>query len=124
LQRPNTSVTVKNGTATDMAKMSRDKGARGEREVLDLYRKHGFDGTRGFQSGGQGGGDLVGNMPDIPEVKFVEALRFWDHVAQAAAAVTDGVGWCLWIRKSRQPWMVTVPSERYMQLIELEREIG
>lgn len=123
-------MTVKNGTAIDMAKMSRDKGARGEREVLDLYRKHGFDGTRGFQSGGQGGGDLVGNMPDIPEVKFVEALRFWDHVSQAADAagavggVGQVVGWCLWIRKSRKPWMVTIPYERYMQLIELEREIG
>jgi len=110
-----------------MGKMSRDKGARGEREVLEIYREHGFAGTRGFQSGGQGGGDLVGTMPDIPEVKFVETLRFWDHVSQASDAVTaiggigQAVGWCLWIRKSRKPWTVTIPAERYMQLLEIER---
>ena len=101
----------------DMGKMSRDKGARGELEVLQLYKEYGFNGTRGFQSGGQGGGDLVGDMPDMPEVKFAETVKLYTWVDQAIAAAAGGVAgslakecinWVLWHRKSHSSSKTTV----------------
>jgi len=118
-------------------RMSRAKGARGEREVLELYREHGFDGTRGFQSGGQGGGDLFGDMPDLVEVKYVEQVRFWSFIDQAASAIIEAAAvlesvrrlrqaqksFVVWIRSNGRPWMTVLPWWRYMELIEKEREL-
>lgn len=114
-----------------MAKMSRDKGARGELEVLRIYEAASFAGTRGFQSGGQGGGDIAGDMPDLPEVKFAETVKLYTWVDQAIAAAAGGVAgsvakecinWVLWHRKSRRKWLVTIDGERYIELLVIERE--
>lgn len=126
-------MTVSKGTATDMGKMSRDKGARGELEVLRMYQAAGFTGTRGFMSGGMGGGDLAGDMPDLPEVKFAETVKLYTWVDQAVAAAASGVAgtvasecirWVLWHRKSRRKWLVTIDGERYIELLVTERECG
>jgi hypothetical protein len=107
-----------------MAKASRDKGARGELAVLRLYQSQGWTGTRGFQSGGQGGADLAGTMPDAVEVKNCERILFWDWISQAShAATVDVRHWCLWIKSNRKRWVVVLDYERYLQLIACEREM-
>ena len=67
-----------------MGKMSRDKGKRGEREVAAILRAHGFDAKRGQQHrGGKDSPDVVG-LPGVHiEVKYTQAFRLWDALAQA-----------------------------------------
>ena len=101
---------------------SRNKGARGEREVLEQYRAAQFTGTRGFQSGGQGGGDIAGNMPDVPEVKLAERGTFWPWIEQAQSNAGEARQWVLWIRSNRRPWVVTLSADRYLELLQTERE--
>jgi len=99
---------------------SRNKGAQGERDVLGVFLKAGFAGTRGFQSGGQGGGDLTGDMPDVIEVKRTAGpVRFWAWVEQASSAAAS---WALVLRRDRGEWLTVIPFTRYMELIVLERE--
>lgn len=99
---------------------SRNKGAQGERDVLSVLLEAGFTGTRGFQSGGQGGGDLTGDMPDVVEVKRTAGpVRFWAWVEQASSAAT---AWALVLRKDRDEWLTVIPFHRYIELIVLERE--
>ncbi len=68
-----------------MAKMSRDKGKRGEREVAALLKEHGFEARRGQQfHGGPGSPDVVHNMgPYHVEVKRVETFNAYGALAQA-----------------------------------------
>lgn len=68
-----------------MGKLSRNKGARGERLWRDICREHGFDASRTAQHSGKAGGmaDVVG-LPGIHcEVKNVERLNIWDAMEQS-----------------------------------------
>lgn len=96
------------------------QGCPGERDVLNAFIEAGFTGTRGFQSGGQGGGDLTGDMPDVVEVKRTAGpVRFWAWVEQASSAASS---WALVLRRDRDEWLTVIPFTRYMELIVLERE--
>lgn len=63
---------------------SRQKGARGERELAVLLREYGFDSRRGQQySGVSGDADVVG-LPGIHvEVKRVERLNISEAMKQS-----------------------------------------
>lgn len=102
---------------------SRAKGARGELEVQAIFRDYKWHLVRrNWQSGGQGGGDLVGT-PDVVEVKRTKKnVRFWEWVEQARSAASDN-RWCLWVRRDAGTWHVVVDSDRYMELIYMERTI-
>lgn len=99
---------------------SQRKGATGEREVVAIYRHSGFEARRNFGSGSQGGGDITGAMPDVPEVKRVKrVVKYHEWVAQAReGASTIGLPWSLWIRVDGDGWNVTIPAEHYMSLLE------
>lgn len=98
---------------------SRNKGAEGERAVVQLYRDAGMNARRNFGSGSQGGGDITGQIPDVPEVKrTAKTVKFHDWVAQAReGARTVGKPWALWIRVDHDDWTVTVPHEHYIGLL-------
>jgi hypothetical protein len=94
---------------------SREKGKRGERDAAEAMRTAGFAGARrGVQyEGGPGSPDLRG-LPFHAEVKFTNALRLYDALAQALdecgtlpAAVLH--------RRNGRPWVVIV------QLSDFER---
>lgn len=58
-----------------MSRMSRNKGARGEREFRDLLREHGFEARRGQQfAGGPDSPDVIVNLPVHFEVKRTECF--------------------------------------------------
>ena len=65
---------------------SREKGARGERELAEFLRAHGYDTRRGQQySGANGDADVVG-LPGIHiECKRVEKTAINDWLEQAVA---------------------------------------
>jgi hypothetical protein len=91
-------------------KANRRKGARGELEVRDLLRTHGWTDTRrNFQSGGQGGGDLTEAIPDWHlEIKNVHALNLncaWRQ-ANHDRRPTDSI--LIAHHGPYQPWLATI----------------
>lgn len=100
---------------------SQRKGANGEREVVAIYKTVGFDARRNFGSGSQGGGDITGSVPDVPEVKRVKALpaKLRDWIGQAReGAVGSGKPWCVWHRQDGDTWCVTIDAGYYVELLE------
>lgn len=100
-----------------MGKVSRDKGARGERMLRDELRDHGFeDVTRGFVWNHTS--DLVG-LPGIHvEAKFVERLNIREALNQAemeAEKRQDGIP-TVFSKTSRKPWIVTMNLDDWVKL--------
>lgn len=103
-----------------MGKSQRDKGARGELEVLKLLHSYGWDKTvRGFASGGQGGGDLTGGPTDLLiEVKRTETTSPWAWISQASTACRSGEWWAVFFRRNSSGWHVIVDAEKFLQLVK------
>jgi len=97
-----------------MGRGQREKGKRGERQAARAITEAiGVQCRRGVQyQGGAESADLQAEIPGVHwEVKFVEreAVRQW--MRQAVEDAGDGVPVVVH-RKSREPWLVTVPLER------------
>lgn len=100
-----------------MGKMSRDKGKRGELELANLLRLHGYDARRGQQfSGANGDPDVVG-LPGIHiEVKRVEKLNLYKAMEQAANDALEGRVPVVFHRRNRKGWLVTMELEDWLNL--------
>ncbi len=96
---------------------SREKGARGERELASLLREHGYEARRGQQySGANGDADVVG-LPGIHiECKRVERLNLYDAMAQAKHDKVDGELPAVFHRKDNCKWLVTMEFEDWLYL--------
>lgn len=97
-----------------MSRSQRNKGKRGERDAAKAVSvAFGVRSRRGVQyQGGPQSADIQVDIPGIHwEVKFVEkeAVRAW--VKQAIEDAGSKVPVVLH-RKSRAPWLVTLPLER------------
>lgn len=70
---------------TPLRAQPRAKGNRFERTVIDMLKVRGWVGAyRNFQSGGQGGGDVIGGPTGVHlEAKHRERAAIWDWIAQA-----------------------------------------
>lgn len=101
-----------------MGRPSRDKGIRGEREVADVFRRHGFDCDRTPNSGGlRILGDLLGTVPAHLEVKRQETARPWPWFAQASSEAPAGVMPVVAFRRSHSPWLAIITLEELAQLM-------
>lgn len=101
-----------------MAKInSRDKGARGERELSSKLKEYGYQTRRGQQfSGANGDADVVG-LPGIHiECKRVERLNLYDAMAQAKNDARDRETPTVFHRKDRCEWLVTMRLDDWMQM--------
>lgn len=101
-----------------MGKTSRDKGARGEREVVAFLRAEGYDAHRGHQLHQKGGADNpdVLALPGIHiEVKRTEAFRMEDAMAQAHADCGDRMP-TVWHRRNNGRWRVIMEASDWIQL--------
>lgn len=96
---------------------SRQKGARGERELANLLKTYGYDARRGQQfSGANGDPDVVG-LPDIHiEAKRVEKLNIDNAMAQSIRDARDGEKPAVFHRKDRKQWLVTMPFTEWIEL--------
>lgn len=97
---------------------SKDKGARGERELAARLRFLGIDARRGQQySGANGDADVVG-LPGIHiECKRVERLNLekaYDQSKRDAARVGDIP--TVMHRKNGGEWLVTLSLEHFLSL--------
>ena len=99
---------------------SQRKGADGERELAAVLREYGYDMERGGSMSFGEVPDLVG-LPGVHiECKRVERLNVPEAMQQA---VTDSLRFkdgmpALFHRRNRQPWLVTIRLEDYMQLYQ------
>ena len=106
-----------------MSAAQRDKGARGEREVADIWRAAGFDCNRVPNSGGlRIKGDLYGSTPAHVEVKRHETARPWAWWEQASGETPQGQRTVVAFRRSRSPWLALVDLTQLAELLAIATE--
>ncbi len=105
-----------------MAKNSRAKGAKGERELANLLKENGYTARRGQQyCGANGDADVVGLEGIHIECKRVERLNIDEAMAQAIADAKEGEMPAVFHRKNRKGWLVTMPFEIWIKLYKAAR---
>lgn len=106
-----------------MAKMSREKGKRGERELASRLREYGYDARRGVQyCGREGAADVVG-LPGIHiEVKRTESLRLWDALSQSKGDAKDNELPVVMHRKNNTEWVVIQPLKDWIEIYKESKE--
>lgn len=96
---------------------SKDKGARGERELANKLKEYGFDCRRGQQyCGANGDADVVGLDGVHIEVKRTERLSLYDALAQAKHDAREGEMPVVMHRKNNCEWVVIQPLEDWIEL--------
>lgn len=99
----------------------RSKGSRAEREVIDILHARGYvRARRNWQSGGQGGADIIEGIPGFSiEVKHREIVAIWSWIDQAAEAAMPTESPLVVHRVNHQDWHVVLPREDLRSLLEL-----
>lgn len=113
---------IKQNDARKRGRASRDKGARGERELAQILNEYGLDVHRGFTFHHES--DLVGLEGIHPEVKRVEALNVHKALAQAkeeAEKRKDGEP-VLFFRRDRSEWLVCEPLSTWINRYKAQYE--
>ncbi len=96
---------------------SRQKGARGERELANILKEHGYDTRRSVQyCGANGDADVVGIDGLHIECKRVEKLNIDNAMKQSISDSRDGEMPCVMHRKNGKKWLVTVTLEDFLKL--------
>lgn len=109
---------------TPLRAQPRSKGNRAEREIIDMLRGLGWTAARrNFQSGGQGGGDVIGGPQGVHvEVKHRERCAIWEWIAQAANEARPTDCPAVFFRRNRSPWYVAVPADEYLELVKFREQ--
>lgn len=109
---------------TSLKAQPRSKGNRAELEIIHLLRAHGWTGARrNWQSGGQGGGDILGGPGDLHvEVKHHERSAIWEWIAQAESECRPTDTPAVFFRRNRSRWYAAVPLEDLLGLLVELRE--
>ena len=96
---------------------SRDKGARGERELSSKLREYGYNARRTQQfCGANGDADVVG-LPNIHiECKRVEKLNIYNAIGQRKHDKRENEIPAVFHRKDRCNWLVTMELNDFMKI--------
>jgi hypothetical protein len=99
----------------------RSKGNRAEREVIDMLKARGWTGAyRNFQSGGQGGGDVIGGPPDVHiEVKHRERAAIYEWLAQAESECRPTDLPVVFFRRNKCGWYAVLEADELLALLKL-----
>jgi len=104
-----------------MGRMSKRKGAAGEREAAaKLNEVLGTQFRRGRQyHGGPESPDLAGDLPGLHvEVKRTEKLRLWEAVGQAQVDASIDQVPVVMHRANGKPWVMVVKVEDLIRLLD------
>ena len=103
---------------------SRNKGARGERELSSKLNEYGYDCRRGQQyCGANGDADVIGLNGIHIECKRVEALSLYKALSQAKGNAKDGDIPVIMHRKNNCEWVVIQPLETWIEMYK-KSEVG
>ena len=109
-----------------MGRSSQRKGRAGERELRDKLRQYGYQVNCGDPLSFGDVPDLVG-LPGVHvEVKRVERLNVPEAMHQAvrdSERFHDGIP-ALFHRRNREPWLVTMRLEDFMQMYQASAGAG
>lgn len=99
---------------------SKQKGARGERELSKKLQEFGYMTRRSVQYNGkaeEGQADVIG-LPHIhAEVKRVERLNIYDAIDQAKRDTKNGAELpTVFHRKNNCEWLVTMPLTSWIEM--------
>lgn len=98
---------------------SKQKGKRGELELVRKLKEHGFNTRRSVQYNGkadEGEADLKGLDGIHIECKRVEKLNLYDAMAQASHDANDGELPTVFHRKNNCEWLVTMKLDDWVKL--------
>lgn len=101
---------------------SKQKGKRGELELVHEFRKYGYETARSVQYNGKaedGQPDVVGLEGIHVECKFTNALRLYDAIKQAKrdSETTNREELpVVFHRKSREDWVAIMPLDTFFTL--------
>ncbi len=106
-------------TKSQIGRGSKNKGKVGEREVVALLRKHGFEARRGQQyAGGGGSPDVVHDLPGIHiEVKRTEKFNLESSMQQAREDCAAGDIPVIFHRKNQKVWVVVIDADDFLDII-------
>jgi Holliday junction resolvase len=99
-----------------MSRRERDKGVRGEREVLELLERHGFE-VRGLEESGDHLAFGHGVALHV-ETKRQETARPWAWFEQASSEAPAGTIPLVAFRRSRSPWLALVDLDVLAAMLE------
>lgn len=104
--------------AATPGKGSKAKGGAGEREVVQLFRAHGFEAERSPYSGANKAwpGDVIGPPGLHIEVKRQENARYPEWFRQAERDRQPGKMPIVLHRKNNGQWMVYCRLDHFLQL--------
>jgi Holliday junction resolvase len=99
---------------------SRQKGARGERELAKILREHGWEARRGQQfSGSPDSPDVVSTLPFQIECKRVESLNLYKALEQARGdAEGSGKPPIVCHKKNGKEWVAILDLKDFLTLVE------
>ncbi len=102
-----------------MGKMSREKGKRGEREVVALLKEYGFDARRGQQfRGGADSPDVIHSIPNVYiEVKLREKLSLYPVLEQTKDEAPGKVP-VVFHRRNGKRWVVVLYADDFLRIME------
>ena len=96
---------------------SRNKGKRGELELAQALRNYGYQTRRAQQyCGTAGDADLIGLDGIHIECKRVEKLNIHEAVDQAVSDAREKDLPCVFHRKNRTAWLVTMRLEDWLKM--------
>lgn len=106
---------------TPLRAQPRSKGNRAERAVIDILKAHGWIGAyRNWQSGGQGGGDIIAGPEGVHlEVKHRERAAIWEWIAQAQAEARPTDLPVVAFKRNGSEWYAAVPLDELLALLKL-----
>jgi Holliday junction resolvase len=101
-----------------MGKAERAKGAEAEREVARILTAAGFPASRNARNG-LSAEDVSHQIPGVwLEVKRRERLNVSEAMNQARAGAAAGQVPMIVHRRSREPWLVTLPLTDLLKMME------
>ena len=98
---------------------SKQKGKRGELELVRKLREYGYETRRTVQYNGkaeEGEADLKGLDGIHIECKRVEKLNIYDAIGQASRDATEGEIPAVFHRKNNCEWLVTMTLDDWIKI--------
>lgn len=98
-----------------MSSSQRNKGANAEREVVKIFKDHGFNARRGMVFYHEPD-MVVDDIPDIHfEIKRQEKIAMPAWIRQSTEACKEGESPCVIFRQNRQDWWIALPLNKWLE---------